>query len=376
MPESPLPPALQALRRVEASELRFAEMEGVPRLVRRLWKPILPLRRPPRAEASGGAPEPTPSPLSTAPLPGHLRPRFHANVLPVLGHSRALVCDLQRRRAHAILPALVQLIAEADGEPLSALRDRFGGRLDVQLDRLLRELLALDLIQLSPWPEAPELELDFAHPARITNAVLDYDADSTYDLRARFAELQALGCEHALLRVKGAGLAEALLERIAGQRPLALQLRVEGERPEAMQALLARWPRVLELVLHGHPPGREGRLLTLPEPLLFELPEQPVAEDMAVNIEQAAESLAHDPFSHRKAFITAQGQPSDGRRVFRDRPLIELIEDPDFTARWHVPRAQVAGCAGCARRRVCVDPGELVQEDGRWRRAAPCPLLC
>lgn len=384
---------------------RFTWAHGQRVLVRPLERPILRrLAAPsPRVSATDGhgtrppAKVPPGGPIKAAPdIRSCTRPaerRIPASLQLVEGSQGALLYDLQRGKAFAVPQSLAP-----------RLRDRTwpDGQDDAERRWLSAAENALGL-ELPPPLAArlPRRSLDWENPAAITGAVIDVDEGTEGDclaisgrLATIFAALAEVECEHALLRIKrpdALSIIDRLLPQLEDRALILLEIWLDAPWVTAAElvARVARWPRISSVIVFGaaeagewlSPRSGVGTILARTEALDLGAPSPPTVAEMHVSDELFRESIDHHPAFHRTLAIGPDGElrnaPGLPRSFGRlgERPLRDVIRDPEFQRLGRIHRGLIAGCAECEYRHACTDSREpLLGADGLYHHQSLCTL--
>lgn len=320
-----------------------------------------------------------------------LCPVWREGCLPVVGDTRALVCDTVRERAVEVPRPLIRLLEAHAGQPLTVLLE--ASCHPEVTRRAVAKLIAEDLLRLTRWPGRypPMLREDIA-ASPLKGAILERDAGSTWDLMAAVDELAALRCRHVLLRsLAPDALSElaAVLRRIGEGFPLTVSARLGGPVDEAaLIEVSENSPRLVSLVahraarsgvLHAGQAGL-GRVSLRRGPLRLGRPVLAHPRGFTVSVEPVCESGSRHPFFNRTLTLSADGAlrngPANPEAFGRvgERALAELVEDPDFRHLWGVSRDQISDCRRCEHRAICPSGRPLARgPDGLYVPDRPCP---
>ena len=350
-------------------------------------------------------------------------PLLFAHCIWVRGHSRSLIYDLQQQRGLSIpgdYSDLMELLEAHRGASLRTLQARLTSSPsdahppDELLDPppsdagesgrllgLLRFLRDQGVLFCTATPERfPRLGLRFSRPGFLHSAILDVDEDSEHALESLVMELESLGCELLVVRLKRSApltWLNGLLPLLTAGHGMALEVYLEAKalehetapRPwqEVLRALCTAEPRISVVHVLGADaaawlqaaPSGFGAILQHRETLSLDACEAPSQEALGISLELFCESQGFNTFMHRKVCITARGRiqntigeaPSFGR-LPRAR-LADTVKTAAFQEAWGVHKGMIAGCRECELRHACIDP-RLPEPTGKgdYRHTSAC----
>lgn len=128
--------------------------------------------------------------------------KLFANCIPVKGASRSLLCDVQRNRSNFIPNDLYTILEDFPNKSISEIEAIYGEEnkevLNDYFEFLLNEeygfFCSAEELQLFP-----KLNLEWAHPSIITNAIIDV-GNVTHDFQKIFSQLEDLNCQDIQIR--------------------------------------------------------------------------------------------------------------------------------------------------------------------------------
>ena len=105
------------------------------------------------------------------------------NCIPVRGAQQSLICDLHRKTYHPIPNDLYGILTEHEGKTVQKIKSIYNNKYDVIIDDYFEFLLEKEYIFFTTTPDwFPKMELQFHYPFEISNAIIDRNKNSTYDL--------------------------------------------------------------------------------------------------------------------------------------------------------------------------------------------------
>jgi SPASM domain peptide maturase of grasp-with-spasm system len=319
----------------------------------------------------------------------------YACCIPVQGHARSILCDLQRGSFLFIPNILVEILELCREHTVEEVHAHFGNEHDEQIDEYLQYLIDQQYGFYTTEPQRfPLMSLDWRNPKIITNCLVDFDAGTRHDLADLNEQLSNLGCEALELRffhsLDLAGLEERLrpftdsslrsINVLAGHHP--------SLEPEVLRDLLVRQKRVRHITIHSSP-AREELLIVDPQTSLQYTPEVIDSEACCGNVSSRYFSCTVSAFTEARRFNNCLNRKIgiDKRGAIRNcpsmprsygrlgvTPLSEVVDNPEFRKPWEVTKDQVLVCQDCEFRYICHDcraylqtPGEPLSKPAKCR---------
>lgn len=301
--------------------------------------------------------------------------RLYANCLPVRGARRSVLCDVQRQRYSFIPNQLYTILVDLRGRTVDEIKAVYAHSHNSVIDSYFEFLLSNGYGFYSDEPGVfPELDLSWAHPAVITNAIVDVDAGSCHDYAALFKELHAFRCYALQLRmftrVAMDDLCKILDETNATSlRSIDLLLQHSGEFEEdRLSELCTRYQTIDQIALWSSPCERLTVLKPLGVRVIFHRGHinsgccgQVHPAYFSVNIAHFTEALHHNSCLNRKISICADGDirvcpsipPSLGN--IKTTTLGAVLGDERLMALWGITKDAVEVCRDCEFRYICTD---------------------
>lgn len=319
--------------------------------------------------------------------------QLYANCIPVQGASRSTVCDLQRQRYVLIPNGLYAILTEHDRSTLDEIKTAYGHEHDDVIDEYFAFLAEEDLGFWCDEPDAfPEMSLDWDRPERITNALIDIDDGSTYDVASIFRQLDDLFCKSVQLRyydpVDQATLTETLKPISEGRlRSVELLLPASNWALPSVDALTKRFPRISRVFLYGADESRDLTLSPQDTFLIWNETEVTSAdccgkihpEYFVSHVDIFTEAQNHNTCLNRKVSIDVDGEirncpamPISYGNV-ADTSLHSVVTRRDFQSLWEINKDQIEVCRDCEFRYVCTDCRAFITDpDDRYSKPSKC----
>lgn len=321
--------------------------------------------------------------------------KLFANCIPVKGAARSIICDLQRRNYEYIPNALYELLVTYSECSIEEIKNAFEGN-ENTIDEYFNFLTDQEL---GFWCEAeelklfPEIPMEFHHPSIITNAILDFDAHTVYDLKKVSRELDLLGCKAIEFRFFDAftiAQLDAVISHFSRSRLRHIDVLVkyapELESRADWQQLLKKHSRVLFVIIHSAP---FEQLVEFEDNFTkIEFVAEKVESEaccgtvspayFALNIDMFVESHHHNSCLNRKIAVDRKGQlkncPSMAKTygTVNDTSMLEVVNQKSFNQLWNINKNQVDICRDCEFRYICTDCRAYTQTESIYSKPSKC----
>lgn len=314
--------------------------------------------------------------------------------IPVKGARRSVICDLQRNSFRFIPNDLFKILVEHRGRTLSDIKAAYNNECDAEIDEYFDFLISEEFGFWCQDPDNfPPLDLSWEPPERISNAIIDIDAESEHDLNKIFEELDDLGCKALEVRFfcacKASDLRKVLeYTRFGRLRSIHLLAGYTDDlRERALEELGTEFPRVSSFVIHSAPEVRRVDLEGIGVTVHYrtEIIDSPACCGKVhpgyfiVNIETFAEAQKHNTCLNRKIAVDVRGDirncPSLPKTFGNSRQvsLHSALAQRDFKELWLINKDSVEVCKDCEFRYICTDcRAYLVDKDDQLSKPRKC----
>lgn len=331
----------------------------------------------------------------------HIPYRLFANCIPVKGSGRSCICDLQRNRVHPIPNSLFDLLHHTQGQTLAGIKALYHNEHDEVLEEYFTFLEQEELIFYSSYPERfPAMSMHWEQPSVITNALLDIDEHSDYNIASVIRQLDAFDCKYLEIRsfgIRSPEYYQALLEAAEHTTIISVSLLIAFDpdvTEEAWMDLCDRHARLTSLTIHSSPSDKE---LSSPRfALTVTYSTVQLRDEQCCGVispsyfsayrETFTEALQHNTCLNRKIGIDTKGfirncpsMPEHFGNV-KDTALAEAIAEQAFSKYWNISKDRIGKCRDCEFRYVCTDcRAYLDQPDNLYSAPLKCgydPYTC
>src|SRR5690606_28164892 len=110
--------------------------------------------------------------------------KLFANCIPVKGYRRSTICDLQRKDYDFVPNSLVDILSHCESHSVAEIIE-LNKENEIIIEEYFEFLIKKEYgfyCEKEDLKEFPKLDPQFYNPSIITNAILDFDRNSSYNL--------------------------------------------------------------------------------------------------------------------------------------------------------------------------------------------------
>lgn len=127
--------------------------------------------------------------------------KLFANCILVKGAKRIVICDLQRQDIFFINTPLYQILTGFSEYSPEDIKANLDYKYNEFVNKSFQFLIDNDLGFFSTEHDNfPNIDLKWDYPGQISNAIIEIDSESDYDMIKLFNSIQQLGCKWIQLR--------------------------------------------------------------------------------------------------------------------------------------------------------------------------------
>jgi len=303
--------------------------------------------------------------------------KLYANCIPTKGARRSTICDVQRGDIYLIPNALFDILAQHPNKSVDEIKRCYDTSNEHVIEEYFSFLIDNDLGFFCNNPESfPDIELVWESPEVITNAIVDIDSTSTYNIDKALQELQDLGCKNIEFRIyNGYDLARltGLLNKLDDSifRYVSLLVRHHYSFSiEDIKSLCIQFRRLQSVVVFAAEKEQKA------DDILYTKQNIDSSNCCGVvsykyftpNLKMFSESRSFNSCLNRKVSIDVNGiirncpSMKDGYGDINYTELHEVIRKPEFQKYWHVTKDEIDTCKVCEFRNVCTDCRAFTKE--------------
>jgi len=302
---------------------------------------------------------------------------LYASCIPVKGHKRSVLCDLQRDDFVFIPNDLYGILTEHRTKSVDELKLYYNNGCNTEIDEYFDFLLKNEYgFWNDNLEEFPLLDLYWDRPSVITNAIIDVDESSDHDYNSIFAQLEKLGCGDIQLRFYDSvelRELERILTHLESRRIKSVEMIIKDSAEltnELLIGLCNSFGRLFMIYVHSCAEdkliykGLEGigRIVGMTQkidnnshcgvisPIFF-----------SISLDTFTEAQKHNSCLNRKISIDINGDikncPTFERNYgnVRQTSLQSVVSQREFKALWDVNRDLIEICKDCEFRYICTD---------------------
>jgi SPASM domain peptide maturase of grasp-with-spasm system len=302
--------------------------------------------------------------------------RLFANCILTRGATRASVVDIQRSIVTLIPNDLYDILTENKNKSLEQIKKIYGKENEQVINDYFAFLLTNELIffcQKKDLKLFPDLDLTYINPARITNAILDFDINSHYDYKKVFLQLEELGCKNIQIRFFCITTIEHIVNLLSHLNKslinsVELYLKYNAVIDDVEYVNITKENlRVTNLIIHSAP---KNELLPNDFASIYFTTE--IIKDnthcgiispayFSINIKTFTEAQQHNSCLNRKISIDVNGDikncPSLPQSFgnIAETSLQSALLHKNFKDLWLINKDQIEVCKDCEFRYICTD---------------------
>ncbi|MBC8757138.1 grasp-with-spasm system SPASM domain peptide maturase [Kordia sp. YSTF-M3] len=302
-----------------------------------------------------------------------------ANCIPVKGANQSLICDLQRNNIVHIPNDLYDIIIKFEGETLHEIKSYYKNIYDDTIQEYFEFLYDNEFIIFTKTPNLfPKIALDWHEPSQISNAIIDINESSKYNVEKVIEQLNEINCKYLELRFfKSTNLNE--LSRLANfldnlkSSIISIDFNMpfqQGFDELSLFSFISEFPRISSFRIHSSPfdkfippkKAQSGYIIYSQQKVKNEKFCGIVDTSLfAINIKTFTESQNHNSCLNRKISIDVEGNikncPSMAQSFgnIKDTTLQEVLQQKEFKKYWNITKDEISICKECEFRYICTD---------------------
>jgi SPASM domain peptide maturase of grasp-with-spasm system len=309
---------------------------------------------------------------------------LYANCIPVKGHKRSIICDLQRQQFKFIPNSLYALLEnEFNHLPVNVIREKYETEIVNEYIKYLEEHEFAFWCTKDEMQRFPKLSMEWDLPAIISNAIIDV-SEKKHNFTKIFMELEKLGCKYIQIRFYkqiGFSAIDQILNRLEGSIIKSVQLIMpySGNRLlHNSKDIIKKHNRISTIILTGSPSDRIIEKENKSNAFICFVKKKFNSCQSCGNIDPKrflptlrlfTEAQKHNTCLNRKISIDSEGNvkncPSSSISFgnIEETSLIETAKNNNFQKNWFISKDKIDVCKECEFRYICVDCRVFIQDN-------------
>ena len=306
--------------------------------------------------------------------------KLYTNCIAVKGATQSIICDLNRNTFDVITNDLYQILLQFDGKKsIEEIKTYYKNKYDQIINEYFEFLSEKEYIFLTDRPKwYPKMSLEYHYPFEISNAILDRDITSSYEIYKAFDELENLHCKFLEMRFYDETSLHKLQDylnyieenqyitySIGFILPYSKETTIEN-----LEKLIVRYPRISYFIIaNGNknefiPSKQEGigYIIYAKANIKSEKCCGIISPEYFMsNIKLFSESTQYNSCLSKKITIDINGNirncPSMPQSFgnIKDTTLREALDHQDFKKYWNLTKDKIEVCKDCEFRYICTD---------------------
>jgi SPASM domain peptide maturase of grasp-with-spasm system len=321
--------------------------------------------------------------------------KLFACCIPVKGYGRSIIYDLQRNAREYIPNLFFELLQECRQLSKEELQENYTPE---DFEGILKFLDYLAKHEYGFWTtcpeEFPDMNLHWDYPGNISNAILEYHTDHSYNMEQVLNDLAQLGCRYVQLRVFGEG-SQQLLESIATITATSAIKVIDVLMPywqgldwESIFTLMRKQNRIIPFSIYACPENcfdleqirndnfLASRINISTQVFVAGHVKEAVQEaNFTVNTDFFSEAMEYNTGLNKKVCIDINGNIKNHLshtaifgNISRDS-LQDVTNLLSFQAKWKINNDKMERCKDCEYRFMCMDNTDIeYREDGIYKK--------
>lgn len=306
--------------------------------------------------------------------------KMHSNCIAVKGANRSSICDLQRNEVKLIPHDVYDLITLHEGKTMEEIKKQYDKQYHNIVDEYLTFLFDHEYAFLTDMAELyPKLNTQWFESSEVTNAIIDINENSLYNVTTVLSQLDELNCKYVQIRFFSTTTQNKIIEivnflnrteSIVSSVNFVVRFTEEFSIKNTTQ-LLKLYPRISSFIVYNckentfsTPFGNDATkyIQYITKNIISSAHCGVISQEyFAPNIKAYTEGLQHNSCLNRKISVDIHGNikncPSMSQSFgnIKYTSLKQALEHKDFKKYWNIAKDQINICKVCEFRYVCTD---------------------
>lgn len=306
--------------------------------------------------------------------------KLYSNCIPVSGKRNSIICDLQRGDYELIPNDLYEILKKFEGKKnREDIKTIYQNQYDEIIDEYFDFLLEKEFIFTTQNPKYyPKIDMSFHYPFEISNAIIDLNSTSDYDVFAVLESLENLNCKFLEIRIYDniqLEIINNILQYVHQNEMIisSISFIIQFSNDITLQVLrgiMMKYPRVTSFTISDYKIEEYISIDKKNTQFIF-FTTQNINSKLhcgkinpkffTSNIQAFIESQQHNSCLHKKISIDKDGNikncPSMSQSFgnVKNTTLEEALNHQDFKKYWNLTKDKIEVCKDCEFRYICSD---------------------
>lgn len=323
--------------------------------------------------------------------------KLYSNCIPIKGWKESILCDLEKCSYYPISNRMFEVLSLNGSRNITTrqLKESHFQKYDKGIDAFFNLLISKNLGFLTSNPQLyPDLNLQWDSPYNISNAIIEIDMLSTYDLSNVLSQLNNFGCcavEFRFLAKTSMQLVTESLNLIKNSRIKQIELIFENDsliNKSFLSGIVSENKRITKILVCSTQKLVADFSFTknFAESIIFTsisfkeiINELHSRNNIIINLDAFCEAQSFNLGLNRKVCIDAQGYIKNHithEKTFGNVNvdlLKTVIDTQDFKANWLISNNEIEICKDCQYRYSCFNNSEVIKNrNGQFTKEQKC----
>ncbi len=315
-----------------------------------------------------------------------------SNCIPVKGQKRSIICDFEKHTYFFIPNSLFDILKDDKEKTVNEIIEKYGKEFEKTILEYFEYLIQNDVLiklEKNELQYFPPLNLKWDFPAHISNAIIDYNKDSNYDIENICKQLSFLNCKGVQLRMynyENYTKLNIFLEFFDKHDINSVELLIPYTNKwseKEFNNLRIEFPIIKQIIIHSAPHFHINNTHTI-----IYLKQQIINSNycgninpnyFTTNIHLFTEAQNHNTCLNRKISIDVNGEIKNCPAMkksygnIKDTKLEESLDTEGFKDLWFINKDKIKVCKDCEFRYICTDCRAFITDENNiYSKPAKC----
>lgn len=303
--------------------------------------------------------------------------KLFACCIPVKGHTRSIICDLQRIEYDFIPNALYEILTKHENQSIDQIKNQYDSEHWETIDEYFQFLINKEYVfecAETDVEKFPPIQLNWQSPSRITNVIIDLDTHTDIDFNNLVDQLNFLGCDALQIRCfKKVNLAflNKVLIHFSISRLRHIDIYVKYDEATDYSQLLLDHPRISFITIHSSPYTKTDKSC-----IYYIIDEIATSAHCGIinpdffypHIKMFTEAFNFNSCLNAKISIDEDGNIKNCPAMqtnygnIKNTSLSSVVSDSSFRELWNITKDKIMICQDCEFRYICTDCRAFIED--------------